>query len=66
MQYQQPRRRRTTSDPHAADVASSRNPGKLAVAVAAVLGSGTAEVPVTQKAITRGTRASGPAKQGRS
>ena len=64
-EHQQPRRR--PSVPYVSNAAPSRNLGKAVVAVAEVLGSETAEVLVTQKAVvTRGTRASGPAKHGRS
>ena len=48
--------------PYAPNVAPSTNQTKVVVAVAEVLGSKTAEVLVTQNLITRGTRASRPAK----
>ena len=60
--HQQPPRRLQPSVRYAANAASSRNLGKAVVAVAAVLGSETAEVLVTPSLITRGTRASGYAK----
>ena len=63
-EHLQPRRRQAY--PHAPNAVLSENPARLVVAVAAVLGSETAEVLVTQKFITRGTRASRPAKHGRS
>ena len=63
--YYQSRRRRPLS-PYAINVAPSRNLEKAVVVVAAVLGSETVEVPATPSSVTRGTRASGSAKHGRS
>ena len=51
-------RRRQPARPHASNVASSANLEKAVAAVAAVLGSETAEMLVIQKPATRGTRAS--------
>ena len=62
--HQQPRQRSPVL--YAPNAAPSGNLAKPVVAVAAVLGSETAEVLVTQNVVTRGTRASGPAKHGRS
>ena len=58
--HQQPRRR--PSVPYAPNAALSRNPGKIVAVVAVVLGSETAEGMGTLSLITRGTRASRPAK----
>ena len=63
-QHQQPRRR--SSAPRVPNAAPSVKPEKSVVAVAEVLGSATAEVLGTRNPITRGTRASGYAKHGRS
>ena len=54
--------RRRPSVQYAPNAASSRNLGKAVVVVAAVLGSETAEVLVTQNSVARGTRASRPAQ----
>merc|ERR1712032_1532293 len=56
----QPRRRPQV--PYATNVAPSPNLGKVVAAVAVVLGSETVEVLLTASLITRGTRASRPAK----
>ena len=53
-------------DFYALNVVLQRNPAKLVVVVAAVLGLGTAEVLAIRNLITRGTRAYRPAKHGRS
>ena len=66
-EHQQPRRRHVY--PYVPNAAPSRNPTRLVVAVAVVLGLETAEVIVTENFlnfITRGTKASWPVKQGRS
>ena len=60
--HQQPRQRASVS--YAPNVASSKNLGKAVVAVAVVLGSETAEVLVVPSSVTRGTKASRPAKHG--
>ena len=65
-EHLQPRRRRPAAVLHAANAAPSRNLGKAVVAVAVALGSGAAEVLVTQNLVTRGTRVSGSAKHGHS
>ena len=62
-EHQQPRQR-LPSVTHARNAGPSRNLGKAVVVVTAVLGSETAEELVTQKAVTRGTRASALAKYG--
>ena len=54
------------SSPYAANVAASENLGKLVAVLAVVLGSESAEVLVTPSFVTRGTRASRPAKHGHS
>ena len=64
-EYQQPWRRRQ-SGPYAANAVTSPNLAKTVVVVAAVLGSESAEGVVTSSLVTRGTRASRPAKYGRS
>ena len=51
---------------HALSVASSRNPAKRVVVVAAVLGLEIAEVLASRDVITRGTRVFGLAKHGSS
>merc|ERR1711933_696648 len=48
--------------PRAPRAAPSRNPAKVAAAVAAVLGLKTVEVQVTPNVVTRGTMACRPAK----
>ena len=58
--HEQPQRRRLAW--YVPNAASSGNLGKSVVAVAAVLGSEIAELLATPSLITRGTRASGPAK----
>ena len=62
--HEQSRRRQSVW--YATNAAPSRNLGKSVVVVAVVLGSDTAEVPITPIFIARGTRASRPAKHGRS
>ena len=52
------------SGPYAANAVPSVNLGKVVVVVAAVPGSKTVEVLVTQDFSTRGTRAYTPAKHG--
>ena len=59
---QQPRRQPPV--PFVANVSPSRNPAKTVVVAAAVLGSETAGVLVTQDFSTRGTRACRSAKHG--
>ena len=62
--YQQPRGQ--PSVPYVSSAASSGDPAKAVVAVAAVLGSEIAAVLVTAKLSTGGTRACRPAKHGHS
>ena len=58
--------RRQASVPYVPNAAPSRNLAKAVVVVAEVLGSEIAEALVTQNFVTRGTRAFGLAKHGRS
>ena len=51
---------------HVSNVALSKNPAKLVAVVVGVLGLETVEVVATPSLVTRGLRASGPAKHGRS
>ena len=63
--YQQQKSRpRRPSGPCAANAALSKNLGKAVVVVAAVLGSEIADALTMSSSVTRGTRASGPAKHG--
>ena len=59
-EHQQSRRRQAS--PHAPNVVPSGDPARQVVAVAAVLGSETAEVLVTENLVTRGPKASWRAK----
>ena len=58
------RRRQQPSVLHASSAALPRNPANVAVALAAVLGSGTVVMLVTQSLITHGPMASRPANVG--
>ena len=58
--------RRRPSVPFAPHVPPSVNPAKPVAVVVVALGSEGAEVLATGRLITRGTRASGPAKRGAS
>ena len=60
--HQQPRRQQAYL--YALNAVLSRNPARLVVAVALVLGFETVEVLVTQKFVTRGSKASWPARYG--
>ena len=64
--YKHQHSRLRPSAPHALNAASSGNPGKSVVAVAAALGSETAEVLGTQNFFIRGTRAFGPVQHAHS
>ena len=59
-----PQSRQRPSVPYVPSAAPFENPANLAVAATAVLGSETAEMPVTQTLVTRGPRAFGLAKHG--
>ena len=59
-------RRRKLSVLYAPDAVPSRKAEKTVVVVAEVLGSEAVEALSTQNIVTRGTKASGPVKHGRS
>ena len=63
--YKHQQSRRRLAAPYAPNVAPSRNLAKSVVVVKVVRGSDTAEVLVTQKLVTRGTRALRPANVSR-
>ena len=64
LNIQQPRQ--SLPVPFAPHVSPFVNPAKGVAVVAVALGSEAAEVLITQNVVTRGTRASGPAKYGHS